>query len=287
MRVLEYQGAAAASAVIMSHVMRSKKVIFIEGASDGRVLGSLLEDGVVPISAKGVAGVMEALDLISQHNTDGNGNVDAIGFIDRDYVDLHDTHHIVGRDNIVTTCYRDIEIDLFHTRCTRRLLEEKGSSGKWNNEVDVINGILESLSGLSLLRAYNAAFEKSWDFKCIDLSKYVNTLGNIDENRLFSNFKQKNGVCAKEWREFECWKKNIELCPKSITRGHDVSCVFGQMLRKAIGNRKKDEACIDVVEENLRLAIERKFIEIFDWFKALFDWAYNNHIQPTLVNSRA
>jgi hypothetical protein len=279
MAVLEYQGAAAASAVIMSHVMRSKKIVFVESASDGRVLNSLLDDGVTPISARGVEGVLEALNLISQHKSDGGVSVDAVGFVDRDYIDLNDINSILGRNDIVTTCHRDIEIDLFHTKCTRRVLEEKGSAGKWDNENSIVDGILISLSRLSMLRAYNAVSEKSWDFKCIDLSKYVDTSGNIDESRLFSNFRQKNGVCNNEWGEFEAWESGVELCPKSITRGHDVACVFGQMLRKALGNRKKDEATIDVVEENLRLAIERKFVEVFDWFKRLFDWAYNNCVE--------
>lgn len=287
MSVLEYQGATAATAVIMSYAMRSKKIIFVEGVSDGRILDSLFDDNIMPISAKGTMGVINALDLVVSHNASGNNYVDAIGFVDRDYLTLRDTNKILNRSDIVTTCYRDIEIDLFHTGCTRRLLQEKGSSGKWNGESDVISRILESLSKLSLLRAYNAVNEKSWNFQCIDLCKYVDTFGVVDEVKLISNFKQKNRITVSEWGEFESWVSNMNVCLKSITRGHDVSCVFGQMLRKALGNRKMDETRWDVVEENLRLAVEKRFVEIFDWFNLILRWSCENRIQTTTVSSSA
>lgn len=273
MSVLAYQGSAAATAVIMSHSLRSKKVIFVEGPSDGRLLNSLLGNSAVePIAAKGAYGVIQALDLIAEHNANGKDSVTAIGFIDQDYLVLRDVNCILKRSDIVTSFYRDIEIDLFHTRCTRRLLEEKGGSGKWSNEADVVSGILRSLHRFSLLRAYNAVNAKSWSFQGINLDRYVSTSGIVDEAKLFSAFRQQNHINNEDWSDFEQWAISVELCPKSVARGHDVAFTFGKMLRKALGNRAKDEVAADVVEENLRLAAERRFVEAYNWFKALLDW---------------
>ena len=273
MSALAYQGSAAAAAVIMSHSLRSKKVIFVEGPSDGRLLNSLLGNSAVePIPAKGAYGVIQALDQIAEHNAKGKDIVTAIGFIDQDYLVLRDVKCILDRSDIVTTFYRDIEIDLFHTSCTRRLLEEKGGSGKWSNEADVVSGILRSLHKFSLLRAYNAVNTKSWSFQGIDLDRYVSTSGIVDEAKLFSAFRQQNHIKDKDWSDFEQWAISVELCPKSVARGHDVALTFGKMLRKALGNRAKHEVAAEVVEENLRLAAERRFIEAYNWFKKLLDW---------------
>jgi hypothetical protein len=56
MSILEYNGTAAANAVIMSHTMRVQKILFVEGVSDARVLEPLFENTFLAISAKGVAG---------------------------------------------------------------------------------------------------------------------------------------------------------------------------------------------------------------------------------------
>lgn len=286
MSIIEYHGAAAASAVIMSHDMREKKILFVEGPHDGRLLYSIFGDAFIPVAAKGMQGVVAALNVISDHNEKAKNKIDVVGFIDRDYLDLQDRDNILGRSDILTTLYRDIEIDLFFTQGTKRLLEEKASPNKWTNETQLLEEILLSLKKLSMLRAFNALKEKNWDFKIINLYKYVNTSGHIDIERMESSFKQKNHINKEEWKEFADWFAVTKLHSKSITRGHDVACVFGQMLRKKIGNRNKDEATSEVVEENLRLAIEQRFIEMYHWFKQIFRWAYNNHIQPTLVTSR-
>ena len=286
MSILIYHGAAAATAVIMSHDMRTRKILFVEGPHDGRLLNSIFRDAFMPIAASGMQGVVSALDVIADHNANANKPIDVFGFIDRDYLDIRDNANILDRPDILTTLYRDIEIDLFYTQGTKRLLEEKASAGKWTSEKKLLEEILDSLVNLSLLRAYNAYNEKNWDFKIIDLCKYVDTSGRIDARKMESAFRQKNHIKCEEWQEFEDWNNSIELCLKSITRGHDVACVFGQMLRKKIGHRMKDETTGDVVEENLRLAIEKKFIEAYQWFQKLLEWAYNKHIQPTLVTSR-
>ncbi|MCP4696854.1 MAG: hypothetical protein GY862_08400 [Gammaproteobacteria bacterium] len=54
MSVLEYDGAAAASAVIMSHEMRAKKIMFVEGIHDGRLFSSIFQDDFLPVAAKDI-----------------------------------------------------------------------------------------------------------------------------------------------------------------------------------------------------------------------------------------
>lgn len=281
MSIPEYNGAAAAAAVIMSHTMRGHKILFVEAPSDGRVLEPLFDNSFTAIAAKGVAGVLEAVSTIEKYNVKKGTSIDVLGFIDKDYLHLRDDNGILGAGRIVTTMYRDIEIDLLHTPALKKLLKEKASSGKWSCEAQVANDVLSSLSKLSLLRAYNALNCNNWDFKSIDLSKYTSTTGELNYPKLEKAFRQKNHIQCTEWEAFETWASSVDLCLKSITRGHDAACVLGQMLRKKLGNRKNDECSCEVVEENLRLSVEKKFIEICNWFQALREWAYNNLINRT------
>lgn len=275
MRVIEYVGAAAGTAVIMSHSMRKRKVLFVESNHDAKLFDALFSDGLLPISARGASGVVEAVEVIDSYNSTNASKIEAVGFIDKDYLHLKDDSKVLERTNIITTEYRDIEIDLLHSEAFRRLLEEKASSSKWQCENKVVEDILMNLSELSLIRAYNAIFEKSWDFKDLDLIKYTNTSGELNYEKLLSFFRQKNRIDNTQWEEFENWKISIDLCLKNITRGHDAVCVFGQMLRRKLGNRRKEELSCEIIEENLRLAVERKFVEIFNWFNAVYQWVYN------------
>jgi hypothetical protein len=134
---------------------------------------------------------------------------------------------------------------------------------------------------LSLLRAYNALHCKNWDFKSINLCKYISTTGVLDFTRLERAFRQKNHISNEAYKAFEDWASSVQLCLKSITRGHDAVCVLGQMLRNKLGNRKNEECSFEIVEENLRLAVEQKFIEICHWFQILKEWAYNNLMNRT------
>ena len=279
--MIEYTGSAAASAVIMSHVLRNKKIIFVEGVHDGNLLETLFEGEVTAISAKGCNGVIEAVDAINEHNKKSPQKVSMIGFIDTDYLHIKDEEGILKREEIVSTTYRDIEIDLIHTRAMKRLLEEKASSHKWDCELKVAQELLNTLKEVSFLRAYNFAKERNWDFKWINIAKYSNSSGDFDNSKIISAFRQKNKVKDSEWGKYIKWKNETDMCLKMITRGHDATCLLGIMLRKKLGNRKKEETEHVVIEENLRLAVEKKFIEAYQWFQQIFEWAYNKSIQAT------
>jgi len=276
MTALEYDGAAAASAVIMSHALRTKKIMFVEGVNDAFIFDNIFQNSFVPIAAKGMSGVICALEQIKNYNSENKNHIDVIGFIDRDYLHLIDESKILSRPDIITTCYRDIEIDIFHTNGFLKLLKIKASKGKIKPENEVIEYVLDELKPISFLRAFNALKKKQWDFKTIDLIKYVDTTGALDQQRLESNFRQKNHITEQEWTEFYEWMQSMNICLRSITRGHDVACVFGQMLRKGLANRSKDETSAEIIEENLRLALEQKFMEILDWFEKVGQWAKFN-----------
>lgn len=287
--MIEYHGAAAASAVIMSHSLRGKKILFVEGTQEGLLLEGIFEGQIKAVSAKGCLGVVEAVNTVNTYNKKNarKGGIDFLGFIDRDYLCLRDEQKLLHRKDIVTTTNRDIEIDILHSKATKRLLEEKANSSKWECERKVVENILSSLCNLSYLRAFNHLFEKKWDFKCIDLGKHTDNDGNINYQKFLSTFKQNNHIDKNEWAEFENWAKEQELSLKSITRGHDATCVLGRMLRKKLGNRTKDETSITVVEENLRLAVEVKFIEMYQWFRSIYEWAYNKALELTAKTSAA
>lgn len=273
MLVLEYPGAAAATAVIMSHTLRKQRIVFVEGKGDVLLLFTLYEESCMPIAARGVEGVLKALDLIHEKNSTERWDIRAIGFVDRDYSHLRDQHGITMRNDVVLTSYRDIEVDLFCAKSFERLLNEKAAQGKFTAAEDVIQGIMSRLCKFSKLRAYNALHDKGWSFSCLDVVKYVDTKGNIDLSKLFSCFKQRNRITSLEWSMFEAWESDTEICLKSISRGHDISTVVGQMLRGSLGSRSNAEASCDIVEENLRLATIKTYVELYDWHREIKSWS--------------
>lgn len=174
---------------------------------------------------------------------------------------------------MITTMYRDIEIDLLHTDALKRLLEVKASPKKWHDEKDIIDQILKNLSEISFTRSYSALFQKNWDFKRIDLRNYVDNIGEVNYVKLINAFCQNNRITKPEWSQFLEWKESQTIDLKSITRGHDATCILGQMLRGRLGNRDFKETSYEIIEEDLRLAVQTKFVEPYPWFKDISDWA--------------
>jgi len=235
--MLEYSGAAAASAVIMSHSLKGKKIIFVEGTQEGLLLEGLFDDQLNAISAKGCFGVIDAVDTVNTYNakTKEPDKIDIIGFIDKDYLHLRDEHGVLKRQDIVTTINRDIEIDIINSKAMKRFLEEKANPSKWGCELKVVEGVFDNLGNLSYLRAYNHLFEKKWDFKCIDLAKHTDHDGNINYSKLISTFRQTNHINAKSGKLLRIGRVRKRFSLKSITRGHDATCILGRMLQNEVG----------------------------------------------------
>lgn len=216
-----------------------KKIMFVEGVNDARFVNTIFEEKFVAISAKGVTGVLTAVEQVNRFNKDNTKTIDVIGFIDKDYLDVYDEDGVLNIQQVITTEYRDIEIDLLHTNAAKKLLDEKASPGKWECEQDVVREVLSELKRLSSIRAYSYVNRKTWSFKEIDMCKYTNTTGVINYTKLESAFKQNNHIPKGEWNDFESWYNSTVLCEKSITRGHDATCVLGQMLRSKLVIVKK------------------------------------------------
>lgn len=273
MSIPVYHGAAAAAAVIMSHELRKKKIIFVESIYDSRLIDSIFGDFTFySLSAIGVQGVIDALTSIEHYNASQKTPIYVLGFVDKDYLLFCDKNDILKNEKIITTDYRDIEIDLLHTKTLKRFLEEKASQSKWSKESDVVSEILNNLLELSFLRVYNAIFEKNWSFKAVDLQKYTDTLGIINYSKLINAFKQNNQLKESDWNAYTAWRKVEDFPLKHIARGHDATCVLGQMLRKKLGNRKTEESYYEVVEENLRLSTQTSYLDSLEWFKRIQAW---------------
>lgn len=265
---LEYRGAAAASAIIMSDVLKKKKIVLVEGSSERFLLSDLFPT-LYPISAVGQDGVIDAIDGLVEEYGEDLSELSIIGFIDKDYLSVIDNKDIHTNKNIITTHFRDIEIDMLQTEILRRVLEEKGSAPKWTSHDLVLREVYSCLETLSYMRVYNHVKGKFWDFKTIDLTAYCSTKGVIDYVKLIRNFRQNNKIKQSEWDDFENWRKYNAYDLPLVTRGHDATCVIGQMLRSKIGNRDKGEASSECVEENLRLAARIDKLCDYQWVQKL------------------
>ncbi|MBF0180415.1 MAG: DUF4435 domain-containing protein [Magnetococcales bacterium] len=273
MTELIYRGHAAANFVIMSHSLRIKDIIFVEGLSDKKLFMKLFPENMVPVPADGAENVVAALDVIKEFNKikEDKDKIRAIAFIDQDYLHLSsgDFKNIEG---LFLSQYRDIEIDMLHTKSMHYVLNEYGNSEKIDKFGNILRFVMQNLEIISYLRAYNFVYNKNWNFKDVNLVRYVDIEGQVDQEKFLSFFKQKNSVISDEFKNFIIWKNNNTINLELITRGHDACCVIGQMLRKILGNADREKVVCDAIESSLRLAIRPDFCFDFLWYRSIKEW---------------
>ncbi len=273
MSVPSYDGAAAATSILMSKQMRELAILFVEGVCEVRLLihhFPTFESQIVP--CKGHLGVKDAIAIVNQWEENNGESLLVLGFVDKDYGAYKRT------TRITSTVSRDLEIDLFTTGAGERLLKEKASSTKCSNPRGTIDDALQELTFVGLIRKYNSEKGLGWSINHIDIDKFANQHGQIDSERFLSLIAQKNGLSQAQVSDL----RNYITCsgtvpPSTVVRGHDLSALLGKWLRKKIGSRQKAETEWTIVEENLRLATAIEELRKLHWGRRIESHLKSEH----------
>lgn len=268
----QYKGASAATTIMMSRKFRETKTLLVEGVNEVNLFKDLFPT-ISVLSADGQEGVYQAISELNDNKEEKARGIHYLGMIDQDYLKLADYNKILENEKIISTNYRDLEIDILHSQCLKRFLEEKASPNKYGCEKEVLKNILDNLKLFSYLRAFNYIKIKNWDFKVVDLSKSSDRDANINYTKVISNFKQSNKITADEWKEFEEFMGEKEFDLRMITRGHDTTTILGKMLKRKIGSKSDVESKFEVVEENLRLAVKERHLEGYEWYQIIKEFS--------------
>lgn len=166
---------------------------------------------------------------------------------------------------------------LWHGPTLNDLLTEIASAYK----LDAIGGVpslrdaaRDALRPLSRLRTANATHGWGMNFDTLNLGP------KIDRNTLALNV---HAVCSALWnpalpatlRELTTIASDesaTPVCPDTgqvLIRGRDALCVTGRALRSLIGNFSHQQARVDRLEEQLRLAAQPRHMTHFQWFHTL------------------
>jgi hypothetical protein len=260
-----YDGESAATFVIMSQSLRKKRIVFVEGICEVKLLAHLFpscEEQFIP--CKGHLGVKSAHSVVQQWNQKEDNKIESIFFIDRDYANTNEEM------DFLKTHFRDIEIDIYCTKAIIRLLREKATKNKLTNHEPVFENILQLLRPISILRHLNAKENLLLPLCKIGIEKLAESGSNIEPCRLVGLVNQK---CPLGKEKHDELLQKIESFPeidlRIITRGHDVSIVLGKWLRHKIGSRNANETDWKSIEENIRLTALECELSVYSWMREL------------------
>lgn len=271
-----YSGADAAASLIMSETARGKSVVFVEGPCEVLLLEHHhpdCKDRIYPCG--GHLGVREAIGAIEKWEQSKSQSLSVLGFLDKDY----------GASSryrrITTTNFRDIEVDLYLTPASKRLLREKASKVKCQNPERTIEEAIESLRIVGIVREYNSRNSKGWSINTIRIEKCLVGNGAFDSDKFIDLLCQRNSIDLADRKALtDHIKSECEAALPYIIRGHDISVVLGKWLKKRIGNRSGSETSKEVMEENLRLSSRWSEITEYNWGKRISAHLSTQHMKP-------
>lgn len=260
-----YIGADAAAEVYMSHEMRAKAILLVEGICEVRLIAHHYPDCEKQVVAcGGHLGVKEAIEAIEEWEEINGTKLKILGFVDRDYGCRSTCRRITVTNN------RDIEIDMYVTQAGERILREKASRKKCPDPRGAISSVMEELAFVGMIRMYNSQNGLNWSINGVNLEKCLDADGLLDRDKFFGQCAQLNGLSQDEQKKLKQYlDSNPTLRKESILRGHDVSVVIGKWLRKRIGSRCAAETSWACIEENLRLASSLEELLKYNWARRI------------------
>ena len=276
MTVPSYDGSTAAASIIMSPTVRKRPVLFVEGICEVCLITHHFpeyETQIVPCG--GHAGVKEAIQAVEKWEAANETSLMVLGFIDRDYGSRKRFRRIT------TSNHRDVEIDMYKSKAGERLLKEKASRNKCSDGRATLDEAIDELRTIGLVRKHNSDNGNRWNINDVNLERCMDKDGRVKNDKFFSLLQQKNSLLKKDIDVLRSMFQNCDdVMTEAVVRGHDLSVVLGKWLRKKIGNRTKSETSWRALEEDLRLATERRELLRYHWARRV-RMHLTRQIQPT------
>ncbi|MEQ8462126.1 DUF4435 domain-containing protein [Coleofasciculus sp. E1-EBD-02] len=249
--------------------------LIVEGRNDKLVYERFIDRTNCEFSiASGKENAVAAIRILEQDNFAG-----VLAIVDADFCRLEGT--LPSSSNLLLTDEHDLEMMLFKSSASDKILSERGSEDKINKfGQDIRLTLLESGKRIGYLRWLSLKDNLFLKFEELSFSKFIDkaTLV-IDTGKLVKAVKDHSQKLALREQDIQ---KSIETLEKTahdpwqLCCGHDIICILSIGLSKVWGSWKTNEIRPDILERELRLAYEDSYFRSTQLYQLIQQWEINN-----------
>ncbi|MEQ8970623.1 MAG: DUF4435 domain-containing protein [Coleofasciculus sp. C1-SOL-03] len=249
--------------------------LIVEGRNDKLVYERFIDRTNCEFSiASGKENAVAAIKILEQDNFAG-----VLAIVDADFCRLEGT--LPSSSNLLLTDEHDLEMMLFKSSASDKILSERGSEDKINKfGQDIRLTLLESGKRIGYLRWVSLKDNLFLKFEELSFSKFIDkaTLV-IDTGKLIKAVKDHSQKLALREQDIQ---KSIETLEKTardpwqLCCGHDIICILSIGLSKVWGSWKTNEIRPDILERELRLAYEESYFRNTQLYQLIQQWEINN-----------
>ncbi len=270
-----YTGCDLAAEVHMLRAGFTGSILIVEGETDKRLMTRFVEVNYCRILvAYGKENALEAIDNLEDSEEDG-----FLAVLDADF--WHITEGLPSKDHVLVTDDHDLDVMLFMSKATSRLIDEYASRPKTvkflrgRGAEDIRLTILKICEPIGILRWVSARDCLQLVFEGLKFKAFVEAATlNLEIEKLVEAVLRNSSVPIRRRagliREIS---KTAGIHPlRQICNGHDVIELLAIGLRRAIGSRDAKTAAPSNVASLLRLAFgHRDFFET-QLYQSIRDW---------------
>lgn len=247
--------------------------LVLEGDADRKFWLSMFEDAP-QVNAVCVWGADRVVETVAKVENEEKlrESLKVVGVVDRDYREPLNT--LPESSNVLLTDLRDLECMMIDTPAFSRVVREIGTQEKIRSiggVAGVKQKIIDAAGKLGALRFYSQFTSAHWNFKQIDLAKFVDkkTL-DVDEGKLIAHLRgcQRPGHkklspdtlvhAQRACNEALCSKKKKYFVHELLLcRGHDLTNLLSYAARSCCGSTN------DVDSERVESMLRIGFVQYF------------------------
>ncbi len=254
--------------------------IIVEGDTDQRFFKGFVDENLCQIvSAHEKDKAISVLEILDDSKFDG-----VLAIVDADFWRIDGFECL--KANLFLTDTHDLETMILHSPALEKLINERGSTNKIDalakkSGKNVRQILLDAGVPIGYLRWISGKECFYLKFEGLEFGKFIDdsTL-LIDITEMIKTVKNKS---QKHDLDAECIEKSIqELIDNNydfwdVCCGHDLTNILSLGFRKALGSYNAKEVTVDIIERELRLAYEKRFLLETNLYKLLKAWEESNH----------
>jgi hypothetical protein len=268
-----------ANDIRMRHTQFKGAFLVVEGDTDQRFFKRFVEENLCQVvSAYNKENAIDILEILKNGKFGG-----VLAIVDADFWRIDGIEY--SRANLFLTDTHDLETMILHSPALEKLTNELGSIEKIGALTkkcgkDVRQILLDAGVPIGYLRWISEKEGFYLKFEGLEFGKF------IDDSTLLINatemIKTVKNKSQKHDLDVECIEKSIqELIDNNydlweVCCGHDLTGILSLGFRKALGSHNAKEVAVDIIERELRLAYEEKFLLETNLYKSLKIWEENN-----------
>lgn len=268
-----------ASDIRMRRSLFKGTFMVVEGYTDQRFFKRFVEDDKCQVvSAHNKEKAIDVLEILNNDRFNG-----VLAIVDADFWRLDGIK--CSKANLFLTDTHDLETMILCSPALDKLINERGSTDKIDKLTkrhgkDVRQILLDVGVPIGYLRWISEKESFYLKFEDLEFGKF------IDDSTLTINVTEMIKTVKNKSQKHDL---NVESIERSIQElinddhdlwevccGRDLTCVLSFGLRKALGSHNAKEVAVDIIEMELRLAYEEKFLFATNLYKSLKAWEEYN-----------